>query len=353
MPASMNIGSALYYPYLDLHTHRWLNLAALYYDHIWRIVPPKWDVWDHSDDIKKYVDAGFLRPRSPEAAAEEVAAEFEGFLDRTLGSPEKKLRLTNDLRLSRGIKRLSVGKMIYPLALKLKEKGLLREEGANWYDIEALTGALYMLFLAKQLAGSLPLVSDDPAFQQLVYGTPGTEDSKDTRGGGRTYRLASLVLKTVVPDQIGSIPADKILEVRRTTEEERIDFYDAITSLGADLETIHDSIDAEDAIKHKQAAIARSIKSLRSKLRSHNIGCISGFMGVSIPSVATASWGFNITNPVVLGGFGAVAAVTFLAKTISDRKSAKLESHWSYLHTLESKLKDYSGKDDVIGLHLN
>jgi hypothetical protein len=83
--------------------------------------------------------------------------------------------------------------MIYRLAMELKRKGLLSGDGEEWYRIEGLTGALYMLFLAKRLAGSLPLISDDPAFQQLVYGTPGAFNTNDNIGGGRTYRLASLV----------------------------------------------------------------------------------------------------------------------------------------------------------------
>jgi hypothetical protein len=352
MASTTNVTSALYYPYLDLHDYRWLNVAALYYDHLWRIVPPKWSVWDHGD-VRKYVDAGFLRERSPHLAAGEVANEFESFLAETLDTPEKKVRLANDLRLSRGIRRLSVGKMIYSLALELKKKGLLTEDGADWYAIEALTGALYMLFLAKRLAGPLPLVSDDPAFQQLVYGTPAVDSSKDGHGGGRTYRLASLVLKTVIPDNIATIPVDTILKVREVTQEERVVFHDAISSLGSDLETIRDPRDAEDAIQHRQIAVSRSLKSFRAKLRGQQIACVTGLMGLSIPSVATAKWGFDVTSPVVLGSLGVVAAATFIAKTITDRKSAKLESHWSYLHTLRGKLKDFSAKEDVIGLHLN
>jgi hypothetical protein len=130
------------------------------------------------------------------------------------------------------------------------------------------------------------------------------------------------------------------LGIRKITEEERVDFSDAITSLGADLEAIRDPGDAQDAIHHKQVAVARSVRGLRNKLRSQKIACIGGFMGLSIPSVATATWGFNITNPTVLTGLGVVAAASFMMKAVSDMKSAKLESHWSYLQTLEAKLRD-------------
>jgi hypothetical protein len=351
MPSA--IPSALYYPYLDISDHRWLNLAALYYDHLWRIVPPNYDVWDHSDDVLRYVDAGFLRNRSTGSSAKEVAKEFEKFLTKALDTEEKKTRLANDLRLSRGIKHLSVGKMAFTLAQSLKAKGLLTEDGADWYKIQELTGALYMLFLAKKMAGDLPLVSDDPAFAQLVYGTPAADKEKAATGG-RTHRLASVVLKTVVPDHMaGFIPAEKILEIRKQTEEERSAFHDAIAALGSDLETIRDPLDAEDAMRHRQSIIMRNIKAYRAKLTAQNIGVTMSLMGLSVPSVATSAWGFDVKNAIVLTGLGAIVSATFIAKTIADRRSSKLENHWSYLYTLRAKLSEFSIKEDVIGLHLS
>src|SRR5579872_5938123 len=71
---------ALYYPYLQIADPLWIKTAALYYDHIDRIVPA--DVIPHDNRTVKALNDhfGFVQSIDPGNAAQDIIPDFLPFV---------------------------------------------------------------------------------------------------------------------------------------------------------------------------------------------------------------------------------------------------------------------------------
>src|ERR1700730_15642603 len=69
----------LYYPYIHFQNEGWLKVAALYWDGMYRIVPPEM-LTNDSDEVKRLEQGGFISRVHPYGAAQEIAAPFRELL---------------------------------------------------------------------------------------------------------------------------------------------------------------------------------------------------------------------------------------------------------------------------------
>ena len=350
--STVEFGKALYYPYIEFwNSVEWLKVAALYHDKICRIVPGSYHPYDH-DEVKQLFDTGFIENRSPGQAASAIAEEFYVFAADTLTNPEKRSQVANELRASPVWGRIHIEKMDRALVRALKDAGLLRtpDSDAEWYEVEPVTGIMYMLFLAKKLAGTLPLISDDPASVRLSYGTQSLRMPDGGSNGERSYRIASAVLKTHVPMNPENIPMSEIIEIRNRYKDERVAFYNAIGALAKDFDKIRDERDAEDAIAHHEAAVGRALESLGAKMANHRLALKTGLMGISVPSMAKVA---GVENAVALTGLGVISAGAVVWKHIRDVRAVRLENNWSYLMTLSDELAPSIVNDHFLRLGIS
>lgn len=350
--STVEFGKALYYPYIEFWNRmEWLKVAALYHDKLCRIVPGSYHPNDH-DEVKQLFDTGFIENRSPCQAASAVAEEFYVFAADTLTNAERRTQVATELRTSPAWGRIHIEKMDWALARALKDAGLLRspDSDVDWYEVEPVTGIMYMLFLAKKLAGALPLISDDPASVRLSFGTQSVRTPDGAPSGEKTYRIASAVLKTHVPMNPENIPMSEIIEIRKRYKDERIAFYNAIGALAKDFDKIRDDRDAADAIAHHEAVVGRSLEALRTKIANHQLALKTGLMGISVPSIAKTS---GVEDPVALAGLGVISAGAVVWKHIRDVRSARLENNWSYLMTLSDELAPSIVQDHFLRLGIS
>jgi hypothetical protein len=348
--ATVAVGKALYFPYIEFWSRvEWLKLAALYHDKIGRIVPPSYQPHD-PDEVKQLIDEGFIEERSPARAAPVLAEEFYSFALDNLIDPEKRARLAVELRTSDAWAHIHIGKIDRALAMALRQHELLREGKGGWYKVEPLTGALYMLFLAKTLAGTWPLISDDPTSLLLAYGTHSVSGLSDQSVGDVGYRIASAAIRTGVPVDLNNVPMSEIISVRRKYRDERVAFFKAVGSLAKDLDNIRDDRDLEDAISRQEISIARALQSLSAKIASHRLALKTGLMSVTVPALVKS---VGISNPIALVGAGAIAVGAVVWKHFRDVRSARLESSWSYLLTLSDEFHDLSNGQHFLRLGLD
>jgi hypothetical protein len=370
---TVEFGKALYFPSINFHDRTgWLKVAALYHDKLCRIVPNAYQPPD-SDEVKALRDEGFIENRTPDEGPAEILDEFFDFAFDTLMNPERRRSIRKDLRRTsvwnhvyfhdinpelawmRGGRevwgRIHIEKIAPVLAEMLEEMGLLRHRSGDpeWYEVEMITGTLYMLFLAKKLAGPLPIITDDPAPLRLAYGTPSLKLPDDMPRGDKGYCIASAVLKTHVPVDPASIPISTIVDIRRRYRDERTAFYNAVGTLAKDMDTIRDEKDMPDAIAHHEASVARALDSLRAKLANHRLTLKTGLWGLSVPSVAKMA---GVQNTVALTGLGVITAGAVVWKHFRDIRSARLESSWSYLLTLSDELAPRVVDDHFLRLGL-
>src|SRR4051812_31766568 len=209
-------GRALYYPYINFRSLKWLKTAALYYEGIDRIVPEDFAPND-PDIVKELIEKeNFIRNFSPTHEVEMVdlvAKDFLNFAETVLIDEQKRAALIKKIGVT--IPKTSDGFKIHSLKMaeELKEQlpkiGLAHRSevqgNEDWFEFEPITGALYMTCLSNFLASlkHLPIVTDDPLFLPLIRGIQ-LDQYKGLPDLGET--LASLVIESVVPENIDSIP---------------------------------------------------------------------------------------------------------------------------------------------------
>jgi hypothetical protein len=359
---------ALYYPHIHFQSRHWLRATILYYDHISRIVPEGLDADLRPyyaeflrnpdpllDDIAALKANGFLLEDSPERFVSKVAAEFFDFAMDNLTDPQRRASLVPQLATRRAFYSIHPAKIDAELAKILVELKLAHKKEGDSYsdlDIEPVTGGLYMLFLASQMAGRRNLVSDSSVYQSLLY-QPIVKPEKVGKGD-REFRLATAVLRTAVPQYLESVPMDRLLQLRADLAQQRTRFQDKISALARDMEQLEDEQSIQEAIERHQRKIDDEHLELVDKIRSANLTFGTGLFAVSVPSWATAQWGMNIASMTpLLAGLGALAISGLVMKNIFDHRAARRTNPLSYLLSLREGLTPKSMAQNIITLNLS
>ena len=348
--STVEYGNALYYPYIHLRDSNWIKVAALYYDKISRIVPGDFNPSDQNIVNVLQDKLDLFEFVNPQDTAEKLAPGFIDFARKNLSSAKKREIILS--KLQRAIPqeswfRIHPGKMTRSLSKTLRDLKLAKEspsDPSGDFDLEPITGALYMTFLAKRIADdrSLPIVTDDPVYQPLIYQPTRLEMKSNIPEAKRDkgFALASLVIETAIPQNIQDVPIESIVKFRKNHESERQNFFNGITTLAKELEKIEDQRAIEGVLAKNRAKVEQSVKSLESAMRSSNITCTATLFSLSIPAwikiAGIASLG--ISQPILAGGALLMAASLSLAKWHTDIKKAKNDNLYSYVLSLKRDL---------------
>ena len=332
-------GRALYYPYIQLKNNLWLKTAALYYDGIDRIVPKGYDTRDNRT-VKSLNDHfDFVHDIDPKAEAENIAHPFLNYLHKEFATSQQRNTLFKRLGITlAGQENFSIhmNKMGTPLREKLPLMGLAAPKDKNnnqQYEFDPATGAMYMTYLANHLASQrrLPVITDDPMFQPLIRGMQSDNNPADV-----SEKLAALIIKTAVPENLENIPMRRIIRFRKHHDEERSLFYKEINTLVADLKDVTDEKTLSDILNYRAKFINIAAKNLKRSYTGVGIAAATGLLSLSVPAVA-----------VGLGAKVAGAAIVAMAsgKTVAagiDYQKAKYGSPYSYVLSLNGRLKSDS-----------
>ncbi len=361
---------ALYYPYIHFRSRSWLRAAMLYYDQISRIVPSGVDI-----DLELYYrefldDAGplledisalkvndFLIEDRPEPYVSSIAEEFFEFAQEHLIDEKKRSALVPKLAL-RGqyytIHPAKIDPTLSEILVELKLAHKRKNDPWSDLDVEPVTGGLYMLFLARRMANYRNLISDSSVYQSLLHQkAPAPGGGADYIGDGE-YRLATAVLKTVIPTNLELIPIDRLLRVRDDLGAQRRRFQDKISALASDLDHIDSEERLGSALEKHQRKLEDEYQELTDKLRSSNLSFATSLFAVSVPTWATAAWGMNIkVMTPVLAGIGAVALSGVLLKNVFDRQSLLRTNSMSYLLNLRKRATAKTMAKRIVSLDLS
>lgn len=223
-------GEVLYAPSIGIDD-RWLKAAALYYEKVNRIVPP--DIYVELSEDAKILQSnlGFIIDLYPHQQ-QEIEKPFISFAKKELTKFEKREYLYSAIQndLKGYTVKIHGGKASTDLLRVLKNYGLVTDAKDGWKTFDALTGEMYMGFLAKAMAKerALPIVTSSPTFHNVV-------DYLNNKLTDNSFKLAALVIDGYVPRDISNVDPDKIIEFRRKYDAEREAFYYEINSLVSDL----------------------------------------------------------------------------------------------------------------------
>lgn len=358
MEPVVEIGRALYYPYIEFNSRRWLRTAVLYHDAIGRIYPgefrPPAVVSPEMEQVRAEVyklehEEGFIKSEYPTQFTKQAAKTFRELALANNMDPSRRAQLLPSVPNKNEPFLIYGEKLDLDLIADLKQMGLARQATDYEVELDPICGALYMRTLAIHMAGAYPLITDDPFYEAMAY-SPGTGDTETHADKG--FLLANAVFKTLVPVDVESVPLADLMSFRKDHQDFRLGFHSEIKKMTAELAKMTRQDQVKQALDHYTDTVDAGVKKLEQRLRLLKLTCVPACFGVSLPGWATAAWGLGVSNPVTLvGTLGGVLALT-VAKSAVEHQLITRDSTLGYVHYLRTELapEEYAGR--IIGLNL-
>jgi hypothetical protein len=354
-------GRALYYPHIFPQDRRWLRTAALFHDGLSRIVPRSFVPGHYrrasspetERDFEALAECGFIEDEWPDYVLDEVGGKFLDFIAPNLENRDRKSRLVSGLKSAQWrpytMHRQKINASLLSL---LEEQGLATWVNKDEISFQDQVGGLYMLFLARHMAKSRPIVTDNPLFEALSYGPPESRSfSMESTDPGLV--LATAIFRTAVPMDVESVEIHDLIRFRMDFAAERLAFYDAIEKMAADLIALQDQRLLRQAVEHHSASIENKIASLEKKLGLLKMTCGRGIFSLSLPAWTTgAAWGLGVTNPATLMAVGSFVVTGMLLSSRFEQQLAKADSTVSYIHSLRNYLTPKAYAEEFVSLNL-
>jgi hypothetical protein len=403
----------LYYPFINFRSDAWLKLAALYWDKVGRIVPLG-HVTHDSDAVQRLQgELGFVADLPPPfAAMRAVGDEFTELIDthghelagiygvhglayprsarvdeqswpqswsnfgsslipapQWRGSVNPSLLPDADPRLAYIY---SDGKMTRALERALLDSGLgVAVPGHRLIGLHPQLAFVYMHVLASRMASSAmsPLTDDDfdhvaagcsaGRIADALLGLPSPEQTDSGETAEPTVEFAMLSIQSVIPKDIGSIPVDKIIALRRECAEELARFQQATKEIVASMPEVLASADAQVCALYLQSLQEKTLKpELRQLKDSLDRAGVDGVLGsisvkVEAPQLVTSGAallgiGALHLNPIMVGaGAIALCLVPRIRRQKAQAQRIRADSPAAYLLRLEENLNPASLAEKV------
>jgi hypothetical protein len=327
------LGSALYFPHIDIDDPSWLRSAILFWDEIQTIAPSSIQNPYRNDDTRICESEGYLKPlrcdlhpniiddlgrkvirltdrndpflstmrNSGHPAAEAVVAseqfgrDLNDALDMVGMRPDKMSPEIRELALRFGLTRLSGGKLPpeirdmfrdFEMARMHPEKlphilrramdfdHRYRDEDGDWLLVDGRFADAYMAAMASQLAQQLdlsPLTSSEPThgLSFRFMFDDIVEDSNQSATGA----LVSIAMRGLRVD--ASVSVDRLISFRRNRKDQYLEMAQQFSELSDEISQSGDGEDGEALLAKAQKAydgkIAPQLRALKRELETNSI----------------------------------------------------------------------------------
>lgn len=319
----------LYYPHIAFPSDAWVKLAAVYWDKLGRIVPA--DYRHQDSDIVQQLEGelGFVEDFVPSRGDTVLVGTLFDSMIMRYGKQliSRYSALSNDSDLAYVY---SEAKIAYELTNTLLNAGLAVRRKRGLFDTAQVgmhpkLAFVYMEALAAKMAlkrGLRPVTDNvrdhvamgEYTLERLAQALLDTGDTDVSRthfvGAAPTAdeierQMASIALQSVLPQNIASVPVEKIIRLRKQHRIELTAFQAHIHEFVAKLGTIQ-QIDDPRAIKaHLEVAYEKEIKpqldDLKKCMKSLAIETVVGVFNVKAalpPLIASAKTSLHLLSSV-------------------------------------------------------
>lgn len=320
------LGSALYFPHIDIKDPEWLRSAILFWDDIQTIVPSAIDCPYRSEDTQICQKEGYLKPlvcnlhqdaieelgnkiirlatdrydfdrsirdlhqdnpaRNSLAASDRYRFELEDVFHEVGMYPEKMSPEAMQLAIRFGLARMHGGKMQPELRRMLRDLefsrinnekfsyflrdmfgGRFEDEDGEWVLVDSRFAGAYMAALAARLAKQLDI-------SPLTYSEPSHglsfrfmfDDIIENSPRNATGALVSVVMRGLRVDS--SVPVEKLIRFRRKRKDQYFEMSQKLKDFGDALTKFEhdDRSDPSGALKEQASALYN--REIEPKLRA-------------------------------------------------------------------------------------
>jgi Family of unknown function (DUF6236) len=392
------LGSALYYPHIDIDDPQWLRSAVLYWDEIKTIAPSAVRKPYKNKDTNILWKEGFLEPLrcdlNPEVLdtlgrrvvslmdrgwnqnsishddpnagvlmhAEKFGHEIRHSFRRAHIHPDKLSPELRSIAMQAGLARMHSSKMspylddllqelefvsmhpgkMSPNLLHLMERvGRHSDRDGDWLLVDSQFAAAYMSALAALLAKEAELAAltnEDRAMGVNLHAL--LEDVKPSSGQNKAGALVSFVMETIKVDPDTKI--ENLLNFRRQRETQLAELSAQFDDLSAKMGSCETDRQLEiEARKAYENKIRPKLEALKQELSDNSVQSIwEGFtrsvMVAAAPTTALAYF-TGVTGTTLLAAGAAIAITDVSVKTHLARRKARRASPFTYLLDVERK----------------
>ena len=391
------LGSALYFPHMDIDDPVWLRSAILFWDEIQTIAPTAIEEPYQNEDARICHAEGYLRPlrcdlhptliddlgrrilRSSDLNnggyqpynairnsvfravryGNSIGEEVEDALQQTGVFSNKMSPALREFALRFGLATIHSGKMPYHIRDMFQdlEIGSLHRQKLpriferfyrqserfdaadnEWLLVDSRFANAYMSALAADLSQKLdlsPLTSNETA-QGMAFRFMFDDvvDSSPTTGA-----MLGVVMRALRVD--ASVPVLKLLRFRESRRDQYLDFAGKLGELTEQLRT-DDDAGGEALFEKAQAAyktgIEPSLRALKRELDQQSISTVwegaYRAITISVPSAGALAYFTGLSGPALLGAGAALAAADIGVRGYLAQRRARATNPFSYLHDI-------------------
>lgn len=392
------LGSALYYPHIDIDDPQWLRSAVLYWDEIKTIAPSAVRNPYNNKDTTILWKEGFLEPLrcdlSPEVLealgrrvvslmdigwnqngishedpntsvlihAEKVGHEIRRNFDRAHIHPDKLSPELRSIALRAGLAHLHGSKMspylrelmhefefvsmhpgkMSPNLFELMDRvGRHSDSDGEWLLVDSQFAAAYMSALAARLAKEsdlAALTNEDRAMGVNLHAL--LEDVKPSSGSSKAGALVSFMMETIKVDPKTKI--EKLLKFRRNRANQLAELSAQFDDLSAKMGNCETDRELEaEAKRTYENKIRPKLESLKQELNDNSLQSVwegvQRAVTVSVPAGGAIAYFTGMTGATLLAAGAAIAVTDVSVKTHLARRKARRASPFTYLLDVERK----------------
>ena len=331
------LGSALYFPHIDIDDPVWLRSAILFWDDIQTIAPSAIEQPYQNKDSQICFKEGYLKPLRCDLHPDLIeklgrkvlslgngrydtigqairtsdnpsfqslnfigngSAELEDMMDELVGiHPRKMSPAMRDMALRFGLSQMHNGKMdphlrhIFrdlemsrmhpekmPYALRelFMERNHFRDENEDWLMVDSQFAGAYMSALATELSQKLeisPLTSSETA-QGMSFRFM-FNDTVDNSQTSAEGAMFNIVMRGLRVD--ASVPVEKLIKFREKRKDQYLEFAHELSELSKQL-TQSNGGDGQEIFNQAKEAYERKIepnlRSIKSELKLQSISSV-------------------------------------------------------------------------------
>ena len=346
--------SILYYPTIEFRheDYQWLWQASLFWDKIYRIVPPGYEL-NEPRNIKAICSTEEIGiPISPVKYAKKASEEFSDFMCSNHFKAAA-LSLVDDEETE--YIRIHSSKMDVKLLKDIFYKIKQIDEDDNWLYANPNTVNFYMTFLANHIAkkNSLSLYTRNQELwttsTYFLYdgdmqdGYYPTDDYVDPSAEA----LISFMIPDVFPQNILDVPPKDILRFREKRKDERALFMSAIDNLRTEIQ----KADAPEILKEVLHTEKQKIdKAVNEYKKSMDILKVISFGGVLTTALTIGADVLGYANNIpdlyqgIVGSSGLwVGLLTGLAR----KRNKRVQNPYTYLGHIKRSFSLYPNSDRI------
>ncbi|MCD4784880.1 MAG: DUF6236 family protein [Candidatus Eremiobacteraeota bacterium] len=340
------IKNALYYPYIYFQDINWLKAMALFYDRIYRIVPPQMEVDDREEIKPFHSDHKIFCEISPIPYSEEASRMF---LEKMRNWKAASLHFAGEKHIDIHLSKISkdVGNLFKELGYKTSD---------YWVNLPERIASNYMLYLATVISekNKLSLLTDKlapwTATNYFIYDGQFDEFSLDINSVSESNNplyFFTFVLHELIPANISDIPISSILEFRKRRQDEMAQLRNAISVVYNSLQEIQDRGVLTDRINDSISDVRKAVDEYKKSADLLKARGWKGSLLMGLPASVGLATLFGGSNPqlIILGAAGfAINAVYSFYNTKRELRELARKNPYSCLAMMGRDFGRYAGQ---------